>query len=109
MGPEFRYALINKETKNWKAVPIEKLAEWNAMLGGKNPAVGSINVEGVSAIMRMSDQAVDVVQEYNTYKDEHFPGISIIQDMYYDLPKDQRKAFLNAMPQLSEYWDWNRN
>ena len=29
--------------------------------------------------------------------------------MYYDLPKDQRKAFLNAMPQLSEYWDWNRN
>ena len=109
MGPEFRYALINKETKNWKAVPIEKLAEWNAMLGGKNPYVGSINVEGVSAIMRMSDQAVDVVQEYNTYKDEHFPGISIIQDMYYDLPKDQRKAFLNAMPQLSEYWDWNRN
>ena len=109
MGPEFRYALINKETKNWKAVPIEKLAEWNAMLGGKNPAVGSINVEGVSAIMRMSDQAVDVVQEYNTYKDEHFPGISIIQDMYYELPKDQRKAFLEAMPQLSDYWEWNRN
>jgi hypothetical protein len=108
MGPEFRYAIINKETKNYKAVPIEKLAEWNAMLGGTNPAVGSINVEGVSAIMRMSDQAVDVVEEYNTYKDEHFPGISIIQDMYYDLPKDQRKAFLAAMPQLSEYWDWNR-
>ncbi|MBQ6518370.1 MAG: hypothetical protein IJI14_06600 [Anaerolineaceae bacterium] len=34
MRPEFRNAIINSTTKNYKAVPIQKLAEWNAMLSG---------------------------------------------------------------------------
>jgi hypothetical protein len=32
----------------------------------------------------------------------------VIQNTYYDLPKDQRKAYLQQMPKLQEYWDWNR-
>ena len=109
MGPEFRNAIINSATKNYKAVPIQKLAEWNAMLGGTNPNVGSVDVKGVERVMRMSDRAVNVVQQYNEIKDSRYPGIGVIQNMYYELPKDQRKAFLQSFPQLSEYWDWNRN
>ena len=108
MEPEFYYALFNKETKNYKGVSIEKLAEWNAALGGKNPSVGSIDVQGVEKVMQLSQPVIDVVTQHDEYKDQMFPGISVIQNGYYNLPKDQRKAYLNYFPQLSEYWDWNR-
>jgi len=108
MGAEFRAAIINKDTRNYEAVPTEKLAEWNARLGGKNPHIGSIDVKGVERVMRMSDQAVDVVQQYNEIKETQFPGISTIQDIYYSLPADQQKDFLDAVPVLKNYWEWNR-
>jgi len=108
LGPEFTRALLNKETRNYKAVPIEKLAEWNAAMGGKNPAVGSIDVQGVQQVMQLSNKTIDAVTEHDEIKNQRFPGISVIQNTYYDLPKDQRKAYLQQMPKLQEYWDWNR-
>ncbi len=108
LGPEFKAAMINKDTRNYKAVPVETLARWNAQLGGKNPNIGSIDVKGVEKVMRLSDQVVDAVQYYNDYKDQKYPGIDTIQNIYYSLPVDQRKGFLNAMPELSDYWEWNR-
>ena len=108
LGPEFNNALINKETRNWKAVPIEKLAEWNGRLGTINPFVGSIDVQGVERVMQLSDPVINAVAEHDQIKEQRWPGISVVQDLYYSLPKDQRKAFLQQFPKLSEYWDWNR-
>ena len=108
LGPEFNNALINKETRNWKAVPIEKLAEWNGRLGNINPFVGSIDVQGVERVMQLSDPVINAVAEHDQIKEQRWPGISVVQDLYYSLPKDQRKAFLQQFPKLSEYWDWNR-
>ena len=112
MGPEFRNAInaiINSTTKNYKAVPIQKLAEWNAMLGDTNPNVACVDVKGVERVMRMNDRAVNVVQQYNEIKNSQYPVIDVIQNMYYEVPKDQRKTFLQSFPQLSDYWEWNRN
>lgn len=108
LGPEFEYALFNKETKNYKAVPVEKLAEWNAAIGGTNPDVGSIDIDGVTRVLQMSEPAIDAVETYNTIKAERFPGITSIQNGYYNLPKDQRKAYLSYFPVLEDYWEWNR-
>ena len=109
LGPEFDRALFNSETKNYKAVPVEKLAEWNAALGNKNPDVGSIDIDGVERVMQMSQPALDSVETYNQIKAERFPGITQIQNGYYNLPKDQRKAYLQYFPKLEQYWEWNRN
>ena len=108
LGPEFYYALFNKETKNYEAVPVEKLAEWNAALGNTNPAVGSIDVEGVERVMKLSQTVVDEVEEHDRIKAEQYPGISVIQDGYYALPKDQRADYMKVFPQLEDYWEWNR-
>ena len=108
LGPEFAYALLNKDTRNYKAVPIETLAKWNAALGGKNPNVGSIDVQGVERVMQLSEPVIEAVDNYTEEKDRLYPGISIIQNGYYALPKDQRKNYLATFPQLEEYWDWNR-
>ena len=108
LGPEFEHALFNPETKNYKAVDINKLAEWNAAIGGKNPYVGSIDVEGVEKVMQLSQPVIDVVELHDTEKAQKFPNINVIQDGYYSLPKDQRKAYLNQFPELSRYWEWNR-
>ena len=108
LGPEFERALITKETRNYKAVPFEKLAEWNAALGGTNPSVGSIDVHGVQQVMQLSNKVIDAVAEHDELKNQLYPGIGVIQDKYYELPKDQRKAFIAQFPRLQEYWDWNR-
>lgn len=109
LGPEFAYALLNKDTRNYKAVPIETLAKWNAALGGKNPNVGSIDVQGVERVMQLSEPVIETVDTYFEERDRLYPGISIIQNTYYALPKDQRKNYINSVPQLEDYWEWNRN
>ena len=108
LGPEFYYALFNKETKNYEAVPTQKLAEWNAALGGTNPNVGSIDVEGVTRVMQLSQPVINAQEERDRIMKEQFPGISVIQDIYYALPKDQRKDFIQQFPQLPDFWEWNR-
>ena len=110
LGPEFYYALFNKETKNYQAVTIQQLADWNAAIGGKNPDIGSIDVKGVERVMQMSEQAVSAIDEYDTIKEERFPGIGVIQNGYFALPKQgpQRKQYLQEFPQLEDYWTWNR-
>ena len=109
LSPEFEYALLNKDSRNWKAVPIETLAKWNAALGGKNPNVGSIDVQGVERVMQLSDKVIESVDTYYEERDRLYPGISIIQNGYYALPKDQRKSYIQSVPQLEDYWEWNRN
>jgi len=39
----------------------------------------------------------------DTEKDKLYPGISVIQNGYYALPKDQRKLYLQSFPQLESY------
>ena len=58
--------------------------------------------------MQYSEAVDKSVDNYYSERDQYFPGISVIQDGYYDLPKDQRKEYLEYFPQLTEYWDWNR-
>ena len=108
LGPEFYYALFNKETKNYKAVDTQKLAEWNAAIGGLTPNVGSIDVTGVEKVMKLSEPVVNAVEEHDRIKNELYPGISTVQDIYYSLPKDLRKDFLVQYPKLEQYWEWNR-
>lgn len=108
LGPEFAAAILNNETRNYKAVPIQKLAEWNARIGGSTPNVGSIDVEGVERVMQYSEPVIDSVDQYYAERDQLFPGISVIQNGYNAIPKDQRKAYIGYFPMLKEYWDWNR-
>lgn len=38
-----------------------------------------------------------------------WPGIYQVQDAYYDLPANtERQQYLEANPQLEDYWEWNR-
>ncbi len=108
LGSEFAAAVIDSTTKNYEAVSVQKLAEWNAALGGTTPNVGSVDVDGVTKLLKLSDKTVNEVDEYTTLKDEKFPGISVIQTSYFNLPKSQRAEYLTYFPQLEEYWEWNR-
>ena len=108
LGPEFKTAILDSTTKNYEAVSVQKLAEWNAALGGTTPNVGSVDVDGVTKLLQLSDKTINEVDEYNTLKDEKFPGISVIQTKYFELPKGQRAEYLTYFPQLEEYWEWNR-
>lgn len=48
------------------------------------------------------------VYTYRALRDERYPGIFEIQDGYYAIPEDQRKAYKKEYPELEEYWDWRR-
>lgn len=108
LGPEFKTAILDSTTKNYEAVSVQKLAEWNAALGGTTPNVGSVDVDGVTKLLQLSDKTINEVDEYSTLKDQKFPGISVIQTKYFELPKGQRAEYLTYFPQLEEYWEWNR-
>jgi hypothetical protein len=46
--------------------------------------------------------------QYQTQRDKMFPAIFDIQEQYFSLPKQQRKAFRQQHPELPAYWEWRR-
>lgn len=54
---------------------------------------------------------IEVVAEVYDYYAERatlFPFITVTQAEYYNLPKNERSAFLRQFPELKDYWDWSK-
>jgi len=107
LGPDFYNAIINKETRNYKAVPYEDLLTWEYAIRGDNPNIPASAIIKANApkIQYFTPEVVQVVDEWSAIENTKYKGIKEIQNAYYALPKSERKAYLIAHPELQSYWD----
>ena len=111
--PHFYDAIINPETRAVETMPIEELAGYARALHGtlpfaNMPFIDESKVPEIT-INRTADPILAQVEEFDTYKKEHFPGIDTAQSYYYSLEdKKSQQEFLSAFPALQAYWDWKK-
>lgn len=107
LGPDFYNAIINKETRNYEAVPLEDLLTWEYAIRGDNPNIlaSAIIKANAPKIQYFTPEVVQAVDEWDVIKNTKYKNIDAIQNAYYALPKSERKAYLIAHPELQSYWD----
>jgi hypothetical protein len=107
MGEEFQEKFLNKETRNYEAIPVETFQMWMKLMGGDPP--GTLNSEMPKFEMPPDDVAWQAQAFYDTRK-QYFPNYWKAQNEYYDLTtRSARKAYLKKHPELADYWDWRRD
>lgn len=109
LGPDFDAAFLNKETRNYEAIPTDQLVEWVVKSGGKIPNVPDLKVPQVQPINLYPESFANPVDEFYRIESEQYSQHKNLEKVYYALPSEQRKDFLNTFPQLSEYWAWKRS
>lgn len=109
LGPDFAAAFLNKETRNYEAIPTDQLVEWVVKSGGKIPNVPDLKVPQVQPINLYPESFANPVDEFYRIESEQYSQHKNLEKVYYALPSEQRKDFLNTFPQLSEYWAWKRS
>lgn len=108
LGTDFYNILINKETRNLYDVTFEQLVAWDKAIKGNVPYISNEYLtEPVQQVNYYANTVDGKLERYNREKDARFPAIDEIQDEYYALDSTQRKAYLQAHPELGEYWDYN--
>jgi hypothetical protein len=53
-----------------------------------------------------AEQAYAEAQELAAERDRRYPGIRDLESAYFEVPKAERSAFMDAHPELGEWWDF---
>lgn len=111
--PDFKKYVINKETRAIEAIDLNKLAGYAQALNGKVPflATDKLNTMNIPQmpIVQVPQTTLDHYNEYRKIRDEQWPGMAKANQIYYDLPAEDRKLFSQANPNLKLYQDWDKD
>lgn len=105
-GEMFTDAFLNKETRDYTAIPIQTMAWWAQMLGAALPKVPEVQYVPQGQVETYPPTVTDPLEIYYAERDKLFPNMSAVESLYYDSGKD--KGVLKQFPELKDYWDWKR-
>lgn len=110
-GDRFISMFVNKETKATDWLTDEEMVQWTAAMQGNVPDLDSKSIERAKAQAQQIRWYADSIQgDWDRYvrdRDKKFPGITEVQNGYYDCDPKLQKQYLIDNPMLQEYWDWN--
>jgi hypothetical protein len=110
-GNLFNDALLDKETKDINAVPIETLVKWARMLNKKVPTVPetakALEQPAPEPLFTYDKSVTDITDKYIQQRYEKFPNYYEVQQGYFNVPKSEQTKYLFEHPDLKKYWDWN--
>jgi hypothetical protein len=109
LGDNFQDAFLNKETRSYDAISPTQMQVWLKLMGGS--PVGTLSAEmntliELNTLKLTNPEAAWRTQTFYDTRDASFPDWYETQQGYYALPKAERRAYLNANPDLARYWDW---
>jgi hypothetical protein len=110
LGPEFEEKFIDKESRSYESIELGEMQGWLKLMGGDPPGT----LESEPAPIDLADPEVAWrVQIFRDTRMQYFgEEIFDIQDAYYDIAEDDkkaRKAYREQHPELVAYWEWRRD
>jgi len=106
LGEEFNMRFLNKDTRNYDAIPTEQLQLWAKMLGGDPPGT----LKDAFPIDFAPPEIATNSQIFYDTRQTYFPNYYELQNKYFDLAEGTaRKNFLGQNPELKQYWEWRRD
>ena len=100
----FQTAFLSKQTRSYDSIDLPTLAAWAQRVGQKTPkAAGAVN--GQAPLMNAQDKAL--MDAYEAEKEQRFPGLKLVEDLYYSLPKGPlRDTFSKKHPEVEQSFKW---
>lgn len=124
LGEDFQTSFLDKppagESRDYAAIPIQKLADWAQQLGYRLPPIAERNngytVPKLNSIQ--PDQRVKIlhpdisqaVDTYRTARNHDHPNWYAVQQQYFKQPYGQRSAWIKNTElgrELQSYWNWD--
>lgn len=107
LGPDFERYFLNKDTRNYDAIPVDTLQIWLKMLGGDPPGTLS---KPAAPIEFAPPEVAYVAQQFYDIRKQAFPDYREQQKIYFSLAEGKpRREYLQQHPELKRYWDWRND
>ncbi|GAG96290.1 unnamed protein product, partial [marine sediment metagenome] len=98
--------VLNTETRNYKAIPIEQLQMWSKIMGGDPPGT----LTEAFPIEFAPPEVANQTQIFYDVRNDNFPDFYELQNKYFDLAEGAaRRDYLRQYPELKRYWSWRRD
>jgi GGDEF domain-containing protein len=97
-------ALFEKQPEN-----NEEFIRWQNKYLAENPEIIPYVIGENNRLAGLPAEIQQYVYMYRAMRDELFPDIFQLQERYFALPQQQRRAFRAAHPELEQYWEFQRN
>ena len=112
-GPDFQRSILDKETRAYQTMDLTRLAAYAQALNGSIPylatdALNTMNTPKINTNVIPVNEKISH-EVYLKERERLYPGMSDVSNIYYNLPVEDRKIFRQANPNLTKYWEWNRN
>jgi hypothetical protein len=113
LGSEFQDAFMNKETRDYDAIPAETMAVWLKMMGtdplGGLTADQRLLVSLYGKVKYTDPEMANRVQIFYDNRKQNFPDFGKQQEEYYKLQQgSQRKQYMRQHPELKQYFDFRQ-
>lgn len=105
LGDVFNGAFLNKETRSYDAIDNDTLAWWSQVMGGYVPKEKEVSSQIAQPTLHSAEET-QAYQDYMDTKNEKYPNIYNIENVYWNTPAAEREQLLDKFPKLSEYWNW---
>jgi hypothetical protein len=112
LGSDFQDAFLDKETRNYDAIPLPVLAQWARALGGQAPESPQVPLSRVQLpppdLNKLTPAQDEEITTYRETRDAKFPNWYALGQRYYALPPGaQRQRFNATFPEYADYRAWN--
>jgi len=111
LGPDFANSFVNKETRNYDSVTPLQMQVWLKLMGGKPVGSLSATEDVMIELNRLKLTDPETAWRVQTFYDmrKDYPDFYRLQNEYYGMKETDRPKFLQANPQLKQYWDARRS
>jgi hypothetical protein len=109
-GPMFQTYFLDRETRDYSAIPPEILAGWSRALGEDVPNLAGLT-PNPTVLQLTPPEIANRIQQFYDIRRQTFdwPAVRALQTEYFALAQDQRDHFVAAHQDLQRYWDWRRD
>ena len=114
LGDLFETSFLDPETRDTNGVDTQTLAVWARLLNGmvpqteKTAPIKDIPQNQFPQLELSPEYISSQVSTYRDIRDEKYPNWYTLQQGYYNLPQSERRSYALKNPELTSYWDWNR-
>jgi len=112
MGDEFSQAFLNKETRSYDTLDVQKLTTWSRMLNMLTPrtevTAPVLDNPDIQPVQPMDPRITQITDKFFNDRKRLFPNYYTLQQAYYNLPRSEQGAYLFRHPELKQYFDWKK-
>jgi hypothetical protein len=112
LGQSFQTYFLDSKTRDYEKIDSDTLAYWGRQLSADVPETGQTESALNRTLEPLEMYKPDVAAAGQTFIDlrkQQFPNWWWLQNLFYEIPEEDQKAFLKGFPELKDYQDWKED